>query len=43
VLDVRRDGVAVHAPLCGEGLEDEEGECALQDVVALSHLSWSPI
>src|SRR5687768_14408817 len=39
MLDMRRDGIPVHAPLCRKRLEDEEGECALQDVVALSHVS----
>src|SRR5262245_1444005 len=32
-LDVRRDGVAVHASLRREGLEDEQRERALEDVV----------
>src|SRR5207249_10685677 len=34
-LDVRRDGVAVHALLRGQGLEHEQHQRALNDVVSL--------
>ena len=32
-LDVRGDGVAVHAPLRGYGLEDKKGKRTLEDIV----------